>query len=587
MEPIVFKRARRYWASFVLIALATLASYLLFANAIASHDAEATRINIAGRQRMLSQRIASQIRAYELATDRQTRQEALDELDSALALFERSHRGLLDGDAALGIPAAPEEIRSYYIDQSHLDARVNDWARDIHTWREEEQQHTSASHALAKRGSALLAPLDTAVGLFEAYSNSQLERIEHISYTVMLLVFMLLLVELGFIFEPMRRELEARVLGLREAQTELSRQHAQLQCILEQTGDVVLTCDARGALDTVRSRSADDVLEDASLEAPFWERVGGVSKQTRALLSHMFEMTAGRAGAVITRIIPVGARFYEVDVCGVDGAQSTRALVVWRDITEAQLERDAQETSRIQAAFVSRVNHKLRTPLNAIVGYAEIIEEEELIGGEGRPFLDAILTAGCELRDTVDNVVELTRAQNETMRPRPTVFSIAKLFEELEACVRPDIERRGNTIQIDSALSKSNTLHDRAKLRHILLNLLSNAAKFTTAGTIKLIAREESDASKTHHLIFEVSDTGAGMADNTVLQLFSPFKRATHGAQQGFGLEVCHEMAQILGGTLTAQTCIGEGSTFTLRLPAFHQPPMLESQPMEKIRRSG
>ncbi|MGL5060143.1 MAG: PAS domain S-box protein [Microcoleus sp.] len=256
----------------------------------------------------------------------------------------------------------------------------------------------------------------------------------------------------------------------------------------------------------------------------------------------------------------------------------------------------AEAASTAKSAFLANMSHELRTPLNAIIGYSEILQEESEDYGytEIIPDLDKIWTAGRHLLSLINDILDISKIEAGKMDLYLETFDIAGLIEEVAATARPLIEKNGNVLDA-SQISNPGTMHgDITKVRQILLNLLSNAAKFTHNGTIALTASRESSTGDRvedklennailagnsqqpilgkEFLVVNCIDTGIGMNPDQLEHIFKPFIQADSSTTKkyggtGLGLAISQRFCQMMGGSISVMSEEGVGSTFTIRLP--------------------
>jgi signal transduction histidine kinase len=257
-----------------------------------------------------------------------------------------------------------------------------------------------------------------------------------------------------------------------------------------------------------------------------------------------------------------------------------------RDLTTARDQ--AEAASRAKSAFLANMSHELRTPLTTILGYADLLAHHEQVAADPhlQADLDRISAAGKHLLELISDVLDLAQAETGAIELHQASFDVAALIDEVASAVRPAIQHNHNSFQADCDPQLGAVHLDRTKVRLILLNLLSNAAKFTEGGQIKLTARLEvaqsrREASLTSAtqtvasslLTFEVADTGIGIAPEQLPGLFEPFAKGdTDGGRAyggtGLGLTICRRFCELMGGELAVSSQSGHGSTFTVRLPA-------------------
>lgn len=248
-----------------------------------------------------------------------------------------------------------------------------------------------------------------------------------------------------------------------------------------------------------------------------------------------------------------------------------------RDIALAQafeaLEsaRFAAESANIaKSQFLATMSHELRTPLNAIIGYTEmLIESAEERGAEDeRADLGRVHAAGRRLLALINDVLDLSKIEAGAMEVSAEPVDIDALVAEAAATVKPSALANGTAIRVEASGPLGVALTDGFKLSQCLLNLLSNAAKFTKDGQIKLRAHREDG-----WLVFEVIDTGIGIAPEAQKHLFQPFVQADASTTRayggtGLGLAITRRLARLLHGDVTVKSAPGQGSAFTLRVPS-------------------
>ena len=255
----------------------------------------------------------------------------------------------------------------------------------------------------------------------------------------------------------------------------------------------------------------------------------------------------------------------------------------------------AESANRAKSTFLANMSHELRTPLNAIIGYSEMLQEEaeELGSCEAVPDLEKICSAGKHLLSLIDDILDISKIEAGRMDLYLETFDIHTLIESAVATARPLVEKNGNTLEVYCP-DNLDTMHaDMTKVRQVLLNLLSNAAKFTQNGRIaigverikneqlKMKNQEESSQiliSNSEFLSFRVADTGIGMTQEQLDRVFQPFTQADASTTReyggtGLGLAISQRFCQMMGGSIEVSSTSGAGTTFTVLLPkAIKQP---------------
>ncbi len=239
-----------------------------------------------------------------------------------------------------------------------------------------------------------------------------------------------------------------------------------------------------------------------------------------------------------------------------------------REIDERRrAEQIAIDANRIKGVFLANMSHELRTPLNAIIGYTEILLEEDA-SPDARDDVQRILVSARHLLGLINNILDISKIESGKTELFREVFHVADLVADVAGTARGLMPPNDNTLLVTCDPDVGVIDSDLTKLRQVLLNLLSNAAKFTRRGAITLAARRDEDWVE-----FAVSDTGIGIPAAALGRLFKPFVQADSSTTRrfggtGLGLAICAEYCRLLGGSIHVDSTPGRGSTFTVRLPS-------------------
>ena len=233
----------------------------------------------------------------------------------------------------------------------------------------------------------------------------------------------------------------------------------------------------------------------------------------------------------------------------------------------------AEQASTAKSQFLANMSHELRTPLNAIINYAEMVEEDidELNTTQAKEDTGKISNAGRQLLRLINEILDLSKIEAGKMELDAHRFSVKDLVEDAIATVAPLAEKNGNALCVEIADDVNKAYTDSHKLRQCLLNLLSNACKFTENGSITLrVGLDPGDRRRA--LQFSVSDTGIGMSEEQIGKLFEAFTQADASTTRryggtGLGLAITKRLANLLGGGVKVESALGEGSTFQLTVP--------------------
>lgn len=282
----------------------------------------------------------------------------------------------------------------------------------------------------------------------------------------------------------------------------------------------------------------------------------------------------------------VEQRWIRIDGSSVDVDVST-GPIVWRGVSSVQMvvrdvtERNrldeelrraksrAEEASRTKGQFLAEMSHELRTPLNAILGYADLLLAETrgpITSGQEHQ-IERIKQGGRHLLDIIEEIQTYSRLEAGKEEVRLGAVDAAGLIRDAAEMVRPIIEQKGLEFRLAVPERPLPIWTDTRKMRQVVLNLLSNAAKFTDGGGVALEAVQEEDMIR-----IDVSDTGRGIPTEEIGAIWEPFRQARsplagERGGTGLGLSVSLQLARLLGGDITVKSARGEGSTFTLTLP--------------------
>ena len=273
-------------------------------------------------------------------------------------------------------------------------------------------------------------------------------------------------------------------------------------------------------------------------------------------------------------------------------------IAIYTDITErkrneAELNRarEAAETAnRVKSEFLANMSHELRTPLNAVIGYSQMLQEEAKDAGQEDfiPDLAKIENAGKHLLGLINDVLDLSKIEAGRMTMFIEDANIAAMITEVRGIIEPLAAKNSNRLIVNCPASVGTIRTDVTKLKQSLLNLLSNASKFTDKGTVELtVARNGTGAAET--VSFRVADSGIGMTPEQLGRLFQAFGQADSSTSRkfggtGLGLAITRHFARMLGGDIAVTSEEGKGSVFTLTLPvqaALEEPTTVpEAKPM-------
>ena len=252
-----------------------------------------------------------------------------------------------------------------------------------------------------------------------------------------------------------------------------------------------------------------------------------------------------------------------------EGKVAERTVALRAAIDDAKAARvEADAANEAKSRFVAHLSHELRTPLNAVIGYTEMMEEDANDRGltDFLPDIRKLRHAANHLASLINDVLDLSKIEAGKMDLSIRKFAVRAVVDDVVATSQPLIERNENRLQVSCTDGSPVMNSDPVKLRQVLLNLISNAARFTTKGTISLEVRHDD-----RFMCFRVKDTGLGMTQAQIEKLFLPFSQlheARHAGGTGLGLVITLHLCRIMGGEIKVESEVGQGSSFTVSLPA-------------------
>jgi len=246
---------------------------------------------------------------------------------------------------------------------------------------------------------------------------------------------------------------------------------------------------------------------------------------------------------------------------------------VQAEIELRQAKEAAESASRVKSSFLANMSHELRTPLNAIIGYSEILIEDATDRADKASMgdLEKIQAAGKHLLGLINDILDLSKIEAGRMDVYLEHVFLTRLVDEMKTIVEPMMKKNGNTLLVDCPQDIGSLQTDLTKLKQSIINLLSNAAKFTKNGTVTLrLARETRDGAP--WVKFEVIDSGIGMTDEQMGRLFQAFTQADSSTTRNFGgtglgLTITRHFCAMLGGSIEVKSKPAQGSTFIIVLP--------------------
>ena len=232
----------------------------------------------------------------------------------------------------------------------------------------------------------------------------------------------------------------------------------------------------------------------------------------------------------------------------------------------------AETANKSKSAFLANMSHEIRTPLNAIIGFSQLMNREQFLTDSQREYIISINHAGEHLLNLINDILELSKIEAGRVELHPTNIDLYALLNDIKLMFKERIQAKQLQLIFQTSDNLSHyVIADGHKLRQIFINLIGNAIKFTSKGSVIVRTREDKIIEKTgHHLIVEIQDTGHGIAGNELDKLFKNFEQTTSGIKQGtgtgLGLALSRELAILMGGNITVTSEVGKGSVFTFHV---------------------
>jgi PAS domain S-box-containing protein len=364
--------------------------------------------------------------------------------------------------------------------------------------------------------------------------------------------------------------------------TDAQRQHQYFEAVTQNTPTAIVTLDleenivsANPAFERLFGYDVSEIighnLDQLITTAEQRAEAVAYTRQAKHAAAHGIVQRRRRDGTMVE----VEVLAVRVEVQG----ELVGMMAIYHDVSALlEAQRAAEAANRSKSQFLANMSHELRTPLNAIIGYSEILQEEAVDDGNDGyvPDLQKIQSAGRHLLALINEILDLSKIEAGKMELHLEEINVAHLLDDVVTTIQPLIARNGNVLSVECAATAGMMRADATKLKQALLNLLSNASKFTEQGTIRLeVSRtQQPDGDQ---LTFRVTDTGIGMTPEQSARLFEAFVQADSGTSRrfggtGLGLAITRRFCRMMGGDVTVESEPGVGSTFTIRLPADTAP---------------
>jgi len=277
--------------------------------------------------------------------------------------------------------------------------------------------------------------------------------------------------------------------------------------------------------------------------------------------------------------------------------KTTKLLGTVQDITEQKkfleelkkTKHNAEEMNRLKSNFLANMSHELRTPMNGIMGFSQILRFEDDMDSI-KEISNLIYRSSKRLMNTLNSILDLSRIGSGEMKPNYTLADLVELANEAVNAFKAEADSKNLTLMVESKDESIIANTDQRIVIEILINLISNALKFTKEGGATIRVDHEKSKMK-HFIVYDVTDTGIGIDVKDFDTIFEEFRQLSEGLSRGFegtglGLTICKRYAELLDGTITVKSKLGEGSTFTLKLPVTIEPGEYEKEKEDTLEES-
>ncbi|MBI1312107.1 response regulator [bacterium] len=619
----------RYSIALALIGFLTIGSLITVLHALRDQERDIPVVNIAGRQRMLSQKLAKATLKLTDAVDDLTRRSAVDELSVALDAFSRAQRYLEFGSDAQQLPSdnsdtvraglarvqphfeaicgAVRQILKVHSPESVLDKGLQD--------KSIQRSIAAEVETILAHEAGFLSGMDDLVSVYEAEAKAHTDKLLRLLHGLASLFILVLLLEAFCVFDPavrtIRRQmvevarasaataenqvlkrtnevLEREVDRRRVVEEQLRQSGAEINRLLKLAGLVrhsVVVCDPQGRIQYVNEPYVK--MTGYSLEELIGRKPGHLlqGKDTDRATAAAIRRHLRRREHFVAEILNYtkeGHPYWvslEVEPVFDEAGQlqcfiGTHVDVTERKENEQALEharRAAENASVAKSEFLARMSHEIRTPLNGILGFTELLRSREYSPEQQKVQLDTISSCGKHLLQLINDILDLSRIEAGKLTVCKEMCSPHQVICEVLSLLRVQAEQKDLLLECHWTTGVPETIYtDPSRLRQLLVNLVGNAIKFTESGSVTLqvaIDRHLPDPQ----FVIEVHDTGIGIPDEHLEQIFSPFDQADTSITRrfggtGLGLAICRHITELLGGDISATSEVGVGSTFRVTL---------------------
>lgn len=559
----------RYLLAIGLLCILSIFNYVIAQKNIKYRETDAAVINLSGRQRMLSQRIAMLSLRLVISTDEAELERLRSGLSSTVKLMEDTHNLLIHGkpDANYRFPLSEALKAIYFAAPVNLDAKLHSYFEEAKALASTPDAGLTADNShlrniLVSSYADLINGLDSAVKQYELESQIGVSRLQKIEFYLLVTDISILLIIALFIFRPMAYRIQRNIEALRKA-NEFSDNLLKTipfgMDIVDEEGNIVYLNDKLRALfgEDAIGRKCYSVYKDNQSpcdNCPLKKSID-VGKTESLEVGGVF-----------------GGRVFRISHSGMVYQGRKSVLEIFEDITdEKQAEEKLKEAISIKSNFISMVSHELRTPLTAIrEGIAIVLDGSAgSINVEQKEFLAIAAKNVDRLSRFINGVLDYQRLEAGRMEFEMNEADINEVVKDVQEVMATLAKNKGLEFNVELQEGLPMVTFDRDKITQVLLNLVNNAIKFTEKGYIKIVtSKSESEDA----VCVWVQDTGTGIKKEDAKELFQSFSQLAKGGDRksgstGLGLAISEKIIAQHGGRIWFESAYGRGSTFYFTLP--------------------